>query len=122
MVTILDALAIYKPWKGFQPAWLYFAVGLAAIAKGVFVSKLPGLWRLIIFSDGFKIRTSPCSSLKSKWNETETLVFDGARIRMTPKNGKLQSLKLRGIGNASEAADVLLDAARANNVSAKPAV
>jgi hypothetical protein len=46
VVTILDALAIYKPWKGFQPAWLYFAVGLAAITKGVFGIKFPNFRRL----------------------------------------------------------------------------
>ena len=112
VVTILDAMAIYKPWKGFQPAWLYFAVGLATTAKGVFATKIPGFRRLTIFKDGFKIRTSPFSVLKSKWTDVEVLRFEESKIYLTAKNNVKHSFKLGGIGNLSEALDVQRDAAR----------
>ena len=117
VVTILDALTIYKPWKGFQPAWLYFAVGLAAIAKGVLGIKIPGFRRLTIFTDGFKIRRSPFSSLKSTWSDTQSLAFDGHHIHLTAKNTTKRSFKLRGIENASEATEALMDAARTNGIN-----
>lgn len=110
VVTILDALTIYKPWKGFQPAWLYFAVGLAAIVKGVFNLKIPGFRRLTIFADGFKIRTSPFSALKSKWTNTQSLTFEGSKIHLTTKDNVKRSLKLRGIENALEASEALMEA------------
>ena len=116
VVTILDALTIYKPWKGFQPAWLYFAVGLAAIAKGVFGIKIPGFRRLTIFTDGFKIRRSPFSSLKSTWSDTQSLACDGHNIHLTAKNTTKRSFKLRGIENASEVTEALMDAARTNGI------
>ena len=116
VVTILDAMAIYKPWKGFQPAWLYFAVGLAAITKGVFAIKIPGFRRLTIFKDGFKIRTSPFSALKSKWSDIESLGFEGPKIHLTAKNNARRSFKLRGVENVSEAIDALKEAARNNMV------
>ena len=116
VVTILDALTIYKPWKGFQPAWLYFGVGLAAIAKGVFGIKIPSFRRLVIFTDGFKIRTSPFSAFKSKWSDTQSLEFEGAKIHLTEKKNKKRSYTLRGTENASEAIDALMEAARANGV------
>ena len=116
VVTILDAMAIYKPWKGFQPAWLYFAVGLAVIAKGLFNIKIPGFRRLTIFTDGFKIRTSPFSALESKWSEIEILSFDDSKIHLTSKNNAQRSFKLRGVENASEATEVLVEAARNNMI------
>lgn len=116
VVTILDALAIYKPWKGFQPAWLYFAVGLPAITKGVFGIKFPNFRRLTIFTDGFKIHKSPFSSIKSKWSDTESLAFEGPKISLTMKNNIKRSFKLRGIENVSEAAEALAEAARSHGV------
>jgi hypothetical protein len=117
VVTILDALAIYKPWKGFQPAWLYFAVGLAAIAKGIFGIKILGFRRLTIFTDGFKIRRSPFSSLKSKGSDIQSLTFDGHNIHLKAKNDTKRSYKLRGIENASEATEALMEAARTNGIN-----
>ncbi|GEM_PF-2041788 len=116
VVTILDALTIYKPWKGFQPAWLYFAVGLAAITKGVFNIKIPTFRHLTIFADGFKIRISPFSVFSSKWSDMQSLEFAESRINLTPKNSKTRLLKLHGIENATEAAEVLMEAARSNEV------
>jgi hypothetical protein len=116
VVTILDALTIYKPWKGFQPAWLYFAVGLAAIAKGVFNIKFPNFRRLTIFNDGFKIRTSPISVFKSNWNDMQSVGVEGSKIYLTTKNNKQRSLKLKGIENAGEAAETLIEEARRNEV------
>ncbi|MGA7161473.1 MAG: hypothetical protein WBZ48_10755 [Bacteroidota bacterium] len=116
VVTILDAMAMYKPWKGFQPASLYFAVGLAAIAKGMFNIKPRGFRRLTIFKDGFKIRTSPFSALKSKWGDVEILEFEESKIHVTAKNKVRRSLKLRGVENISEAIEVLKESARKNMV------
>jgi len=116
VVTILDALTIYKPWKGFQPAWLYFAVGLVAIAKGAFNMKFPNFRRLTIFADGFKIRTSPFSAFKSKWNDLQSVGVEGTKIFLISKNNKRRSLKLRGIENAAEAAEALVEEARSNKV------
>jgi hypothetical protein len=108
VVTILDALTMYKPWKGFQPAWLYF---------GVFGINIPGFRRLTIFTDGFKIRRSPFSSLKSTWSDTQSLAFDGHNIHLTAKNATKRSFKLRGIENASEATEALMNAARTNGIN-----
>ena len=116
VVTILDAMTIYKPWKGFQPAWLYFAVGLAAITKGLFNIKIPGFRRLTIFKDGFKIRTSPFSALKSQWGDVGVLEFEGQKIHLTSKNNIKRSFKLHGVENVSEATDALRKAARNNMI------
>jgi hypothetical protein len=116
VVTLLDAFAMYKPWKGFQPAWLYLAVGLIVIAKGVFASKIPGLRRLTIFKDGFKIRISRFFVLKSKWSDIQTLAFEGPKIHLTAKNNVKRSFKLRGVENVSEVIDTLQKAARNNNI------
>lgn len=116
VVTILDALTIYKPWKGFQPAWLYFAVGTAAIAKGVFKIRFPNFRRLTIFTDGFTIRTSPFSAFKSGWGDMRSLEFAASKIHLTRKDDKRRTIKLRGIENGAEAAGALIEAARSNEV------
>jgi hypothetical protein len=107
---------IYKPWKGFQPAWLYFAAGLLIIAKGVFASKIPSKRRLTIFEDGFRISTSRFSVLKCKWSDIQTLTFEGPKIHVMEKNNAKRSIKLRGVENVSEAIEALTEAARNNNV------
>ncbi len=116
VVTFLDAFAIYKPWKGFQPAWLYFLAGFVVIAKGLFASKIPSRRRLTIFEDGFAVSLTRFSSLKCKWSDIQTLTFEGPKIHLTEKNNVKRSFKLRGVENVSEAIDALTEAARNNMV------
>ncbi len=116
VVTFLDAFAIYKSGKGFQPAWLYFVAGFVVIAKGVFASKIPSRRRLTIFEDGFKVSTSRFSVLKCKWSDIQSLAFEGQKIYVTEKNNVKRSIKLRGVANVSEAVDALTEAARNNMI------
>ncbi len=115
-VTALDAFAIYKPWKGFQPAWLYFFASLIIMAKGMFASKIPNRRRLTIFEDGFKIRRSPFSVFRCSWADVQTISFDGPTLQVITNNNMRRSFKLRAIENVSEAIEALKEAARNNRV------
>ena len=117
VVTMVNAFAIYKPTKGFQPATLYFIAGLVIIAKGVFASKLPGKRRLTITKDGFKIRTSPFRVLKMSWNEIALLTVDESKVSVTTKDNSERGISLRRVANSSEAASALIDSARERGIN-----
>ena len=117
VVTIVNAFAIYKPTKGFQPATLYFFAGLVIIAKGVYASKLPGKRRLTITKDGFKIRTSPFRVLKMPWNDIALLTVNKSKVRVTTKDDSERGISLRRVANSSEATAVLIDSARQRGIN-----
>ena len=117
MVTIVDALVMYKPTKGFQPATLYIFAGLVIIAKGVFASKLPGMRRLTITKDGFKIRTSPFRVLKMSWDDIVVLTVDKSKVSVTTKENNTRGISLRRVANSSEAAAELINSGRERGIN-----
>lgn len=117
VVTIVNAFAIYKPWKGFQPATLYFLAGLVVIAKGVFASKIPRRRRLTITNNGFKIRTSPFRVLRMPWNDIALLTVGESKVSVTKKDNSERGISLRRVANSSEAGAALIDSARERGIN-----
>ncbi len=112
IITILDAIEIYKPWKGFQPAWIYVGLGLFFITKGIFASTMPRRRILTIYNDGFSIRPSPFSSLHCLWNEIESISFAISFFQVLKKNGEVKKISLRRVENASQVMNMLINSTK----------
>lgn len=95
IVMMLDAWAMYKPWKGFQPAYLYCFASLFLVLKGFSIIKPPGFFHRLTVSDtGFTLRAGPFSSLHCMWEETIQIVLnDGILEIATPRGSRRISLK-----------------------------
>ena len=109
VMMLIDAVTMYKPWKGFQPAWLYAAASLFIILKGFSIIRPIGIRRLTITEEGFYVRTNLHSVLRCRWNEVEAVSLrDHALVVVTTQ--ETRSLSLRRIANREELLSALLDA------------
>ena len=95
IVMMLDAWTMYKPWKGFQPAYLYSVLSLFYVLKGFSIIKPPGFFHRLTISDtGFTLRAGLFSSLHCMWEETIQIVLnDGILEIATPRGSRRISLK-----------------------------
>jgi hypothetical protein len=105
-VMMLDAVTMYKPWKGFQPAWFYAAASLLVILKGFSVFKPVGIRRLTLTDDGFTVRTGLFSSLHCRWDEIDRIAIVGNRLIVYTQSGE-RSLSFSKITNHGEVLAVL---------------
>ena len=108
-VMMLDAAMMYKPWKGFQPADLYFAISLFLILKGFSVIKPRRIRLLKLSDDGFSIRTGPLFRLQSEWKDVEDVSMDGTSLVVLTRKGK-KKISLRRVENRDEVYQALLSA------------
>jgi len=106
-VIMLDAVMMYKPWKGFQPADLYFALSLFLILKGFSVIKPKGIRLLKISEDGFSIRTGPFFGLRMEWKDVENVSMNGTSLVVSTHEGT-KKISLRLVENRDEVYQALL--------------
>jgi len=106
-VMLLDAAMMYKPWKGFQPADIYFALSIFLILKGLALIKPKDLRRLKISDEGFAIRTGPFFRLRCLWKDVETITMDDTSlVVLTPEGEK--RISLRRVENKDEVYQAIL--------------
>ena len=101
IVMMIDAVQMYKPWKGFQPAWFYFGLSIFILLKGFGVVKPIGIRRLTITDDEFIIRTGPFTRLRSRWDATERVTMDKGKLIVSTPSGQ-RTISLRKTANAEE--------------------
>lgn len=109
VMMLIDAVAMYKPWKGFQPAWLYAAASLFIVLKGFSIIRPIGMRRLTITEEGFSVRTHLHSVLRCRWNQVETISLEEHALVVVTTQGT-RSFSLRKIANREEVLATLLAA------------
>ena len=107
IVVALDATAMYKPWKGFQPAWVNFLLAIAIVLRGFFPSLFPRLRKLRIDRNGFSIRFSPFSSYECVWSSIESLSTEPTSFTLHYQDGSSRSFSLNKVENRQEVLETL---------------
>ena len=102
LVMMINTGIMYKPWKGFQPAYIYALLSIFLILKGFSLIRKPGFRKLIISDRGFKIRTGAFSKLYCSWTEVEQVLQKGKTLIVVTNNGERQ-ISMRNIENKNEA-------------------
>jgi hypothetical protein len=106
-VMMLDAAMMYKPWKGFQPADLYFVMSVFLILKGFSVIKIKKIRKLKISDEGFTLRTNLFVRLQCSWRDVENVSMDGTSLVVLTREGE-KKLSLRRVENRNEVFEALL--------------
>ena len=109
VMMLTDAVTMYKPWKGFQPAWFYAAIAVFIILRGFSVIKTIGIRRLTITEEGFSIRTHFHSVLRCRWDEVKTISLLDHSLVVETTHGT-RSFSLRRVANKEELLAALLAA------------
>ena len=108
-VMMFDTVMMYKPWKGFQPAYLYALLSFFLILKGFSLIRPPAIRRLTVNEESFNIRTGPFSRLHCSWNEMQKITLNGGVLEATTTSG-VMTISLRKIANAAEVSTLLSEA------------
>jgi hypothetical protein len=101
-VLVVEGVNHFHPNKGFQPAVLYWAVGLATVLMGVFHSRVSRLRRAVLDETGSLIRTSPFHKLQMRWESVSSIDFDDSRMKVASKDGRVRKISLRMVENRAE--------------------
>jgi hypothetical protein len=102
IVLMLNAATMYKPWGGFQPAHLYFAVSVLIILKALSIIEPISLFRRLTISNvGFTLRTGPFLWFHFLWNEILALEIRDHVLNITTLKGQRQ-ISLKSIADTEE--------------------
>jgi hypothetical protein len=116
VVMALDAAAMYKPWKGFQPAWLYILLSFVIVFRGFFPSLFPRLRKLRITREGFSIRFSPFSSFECSWRDVHAFSTEPDSFTVLFSDGRSRTFTPRSVENLAEVLETLDQYARLNGI------
>ncbi len=114
-VMMVDAVIMYKPWKGFQPAMVYGALSVAIILKGFSIVKPPHVRKMVVTDIGGTIRTNIISRLEFTWAETRSVSISEQKLIVHTEHAQ-KSISLRSIGNMEELISHLSAACRERNI------
>ena len=109
LVMMINTGIMYKPWKGFQPAYIYGLLSIFLILKGFSIIRTPNTRKLIISERDFYIKAGMYKRLKCKWDEVESFSLENKTIVVAAKNGSMK-VSLRNIENKEEAYEALVTA------------
>jgi hypothetical protein len=119
VVLFVEGLNRYKPWKGFQPSYGYFFIGVLVAVKGLVHSKLPVVRRMVLDGEGVAARTSPVRKLSLRWTDISSIAIGDSAIEFQLREGRIRRLGLRRIENRAEVAAALTDAAGRNGIQVR---
>ena len=107
VVIFMEGVERYKPWKGFQPAWLYFGAAVVTLLIGVFHRRLIASRYLQLDESGFTFSTRFWRAQRFNWSEVAAVDTAGDAVVVTPRQGRPRRLSLRRIANREAVHDAL---------------
>lgn len=102
MVLIVEALNRHHAGRIFQPALLYFIIGLFTIVRGLFHARFPSPRRLVLTDKGFDLRSNPFKRLQMKWEDVDSVDLQGVILSIKSRGGKVYTFNLSRVENRGE--------------------
>jgi len=109
-VILIEAVNQYKPYKGFQPAYFYFLVGILTILRGIFAGKLPTFRKVTLNDEGIFVRTALLRSFSFSWSDLFRIDRSASAL-VFHSTGRARTLNLRRIENKNELLETIIGAA-----------
>ncbi|MGB2868778.1 MAG: hypothetical protein WBD36_10020 [Bacteroidota bacterium] len=102
IVMMLNAVTMYKSWKGFQPAYLYFLAALLLILKALSIIKPLSPFRRLTISDaGFTLKLGLLSTIRFRWEDIVNLKIADQILHITTIQGD-REVSLKRIADTEE--------------------
>ncbi|HET9129494.1 MAG TPA: hypothetical protein VFO86_01020, partial [Terriglobia bacterium] len=114
-VIFVDVAQMYKPYKAFQPAHLYFFAGVLLLARGFFGWRLPRMRKVVLDEKGVSLRMSLFHGVNRTWADLSHIDFTENSVNFVGENGG-HRVSLRRVGNRKEVLDAIAEGARLHGI------